>query len=48
MNREEFIEWLDTIIDKSNVDWEIRHEFDDGTVMVAFMGVNLEDEEDAA
>ena len=44
MTKEQFINWLDTIIDISTVDWEIRDEFEDGTILVAF--VNVEPEED--
>jgi hypothetical protein len=46
MNKQEFIDWLDTIIPLGCSDWEIREEFDDGIILVAFE--NISDEEDDA
>ena len=46
MTKQEFIDWLDTVIPLGCSDWEIREEFDDGTILVAF--TNVSDEEDDA
>ena len=46
MTKQEFIDWLDTIIPLGCSDWEIREEFDDGIILVAFE--NISDEEDDA
>jgi hypothetical protein len=46
MTKQEFIDWLDTVIHLGCSDWEIREEFDDGTILVAFE--NISDEEDDA
>ena len=44
MNRQDFFEWLDTIIDKGNSDWEIVEDFADGNIWVRF--TNIEEDED--
>ncbi len=45
MNKQEFIDWLDTIISLGCSDWEIRDEFDDGTILVAFTNVSDDDDD---
>lgn len=44
MNRKDFFEWLDTIIDKANTDWEVIEDFGDGVLWIKFN--NIEDEEE--
>lgn len=44
MNRQDFFEWLDTIIDKGNSDWELVEDFADGNIWVRF--TNIEEDED--
>jgi hypothetical protein len=42
MNRQDFFEWLDTIIDKGYSDWEIVEDFADGNILIKF--TNIEEE----
>ena len=41
MQREDFFNWLDTIIDKGNSDWDVVEDFSDGTIWIKFN--NIED-----
>ena len=43
MKREDFFNWLDTIIEEGNTDWEVVEEFEDGTLWIKFS--NIEEEE---
>jgi hypothetical protein len=45
MEREDFFDWLDTIIEKGNSDWELVEDFGDGTLYIKFN--NIEDMEGA-
>jgi hypothetical protein len=44
MKREDFFNWLDTIIEKVNTDWEVVEDFADGTLWIKFNNIK-EDEE---
>ena len=39
MNREDFFNWLDTIIDKGNSDWEVIEDFADGNIWIKFNNI---------
>jgi len=43
MKREDFFNWLDTIIDNGNSDWYLVEDFGDGDVRIRF--TNIEEEE---
>ena len=45
MNREDFFNWLDTIIDNGNSDWEVIEDFGDGNIWIKFS--NIEEGEEA-
>ena len=45
MTREDFYEWLDTIIEKGNSDWELVEDFEDGTIYISFKNVGDWEEE---
>jgi hypothetical protein len=45
MNRQDFFDWLDTIIDKGNSDWEIIEDFADGNIWIKFTNIEEEDED---
>lgn len=45
MSRSEFFEWLDTIIDKGNSDWEVVEDFGDGNIWIRFTNIEEEEEE---
>jgi len=40
MKREDFFEWLDTVIGKGNSDWEVVEDFGDGNVWIRFTNIN--------
>jgi hypothetical protein len=44
MKREDFFNWLDTIIEEGNTDWEVVEDFADGTLWIKFNNIE-EDEE---
>jgi len=44
MERKDFFDWLDTIIDEGNSDWFLVEDFGDGNIWVNFN--NIEGEED--
>jgi hypothetical protein len=39
MDREVFFEWLDTLIDKGNSDWEVIEDFADGNIWIRFTNI---------
>ena len=39
MQREDFFNWLDTIIDKGNSDWDVVEDFADGTIWIRFNNI---------
>jgi hypothetical protein len=39
MNREDFFNWLDTILDNGNSDWEVVEDFGDGNIWIRFTNV---------
>ena len=39
MKREDFFNWLDTIIDNGNSDWEVVEDFGDGSVWIKFNNI---------
>ena len=43
MTKQEFRDWLDTIIPLGCSNWEIREEFEDGNILVAFTNVSDDD-----
>ena len=45
MSRKEFFEWLDTILDKGSVDWELIEDFADGNIWIKFNNIQEEEEE---
>jgi hypothetical protein len=44
MKREDFFNWLDTIIEEGDTDWEVVEDFADGTLWIKFNNIE-EDEE---
>ena len=40
MNREDFFNWLDTIIDNGNSDWEVIEDFGDGNIWIKFSNID--------
>lgn len=44
MDRAAFFEWLDTIIDEGNSDWEVVEDFADGNIWIRF--TNIKENED--
>ena len=45
MKREDFFNWLDTIIDKGNSDWEVVEDFADGNIWIKFNNILEEEDE---
>jgi len=43
MKRQDFFNWLDTIIEEGNSDWEVVEDFADGNLWIKFN--NIEEEE---
>ena len=43
MDRAGFFEWLDTLIDKGNSNWEVVEDFADGNIWIRF--TNIEENE---
>lgn len=43
MSREDFIKWLDTIIDVGDADWHFSYEDDNGNIVVVFENIEGED-----
>jgi hypothetical protein len=43
MNREDFFNWLDTIIEEGDSDWEVVEDFADGNIWIKF--INIEEGE---
>ena len=39
MDREDFFNWLDTIIDNGNSDWEVVEDFEDGNIWIKFNNI---------
>ena len=46
MNRQDFFEWLDTIIDKGNSDWQIVEDFSDGNIWIRFTNIGEGEDND--
>ena len=46
MKREDFFNWLDTIIEKGNTDWEVVEEFEGGDIWIKFNNIEEEEEEE--
>jgi len=45
MKREDFFNWLDTIIDKGNSDWYLVEDFGDGDIWIRFTNIEEGEEE---
>jgi hypothetical protein len=45
MKREDFFNWLDTIADNGNSDWDVVEDFADGTLNIKFNNIEEDDEE---
>jgi hypothetical protein len=46
MKREDFFNWLDTIIEKGSTDWGVVEDFADGDIWIKFNNIEEEEEEE--
>ena len=47
MKRKDFFNWLDTIIDEGDSDWEVVEDFADGVIYVRFKNIEEGNEDES-